>query len=165
MTLIEIMMSLAVMGILMMVGMPSFNSWLANTQIRTGADGILNGIQLARGEAVRRNTNVTFTLGTNTGWTVTELKTNSVVQVRPEAEGSRDARVTVTPTAATTITFSGYGRVTSNADASLPITQIDITSATLTGSDARNLRIVLGSGGNVRMCDPAVASGDPRACS
>ena len=32
------------------------------------------------------------------------------------------------------------------------------------GGDARPLRILLGGGGSVRMCDPAVAAGDTRAC-
>jgi type IV fimbrial biogenesis protein FimT len=165
MTLIEIMMAVVIMGIVMMLGMPSFNTWIANTQVRTGAEGILNGLQLARGEAVRRNANVTLTLGTNTGWTVTELKNNTVVQTRSEDDGSKDARVTVTPAGATTVTFSGYGRVTTNADASSAMTQIDVTSAKLSAADTRALRIVVSTGGNVRMCDPALATGNPQACS
>ena len=164
MTLIEIMITLAIAGILMMIGMPSFNTWLANSQVRTGAEGINNGLQLARGESVKRNGNVTFVLGNRTGWTVTVVSTGEVVQTRPEDEGSKDATVAVTPAGATTVTFNGYGRVTSNADASAAITQIDVGSATLAASATRILRIVLGSGGNVRMCDPQLAAGDPRAC-
>lgn len=164
MTLIEIMITLAIMGILLMIGMPSFNTWIANTQVRTGAEGITNGLQLARAEAVRRNSNVSFVLGTNTGWTVTALNSGEVVQTRSEEDGSKNATVTVTPVGATTLTFNGYGRVTTNADASATITQIDVGSSTLSAAETRALRITLGSGGSVRMCDPALASGDPRAC-
>lgn len=164
MTLIEIMITLAIMGILLMIGMPSFNTWLANTQVRTGAEGLTNGLQLARAEAVRRNGNVTFVLGTQTGWTVSVASSGEVVQSRSEEDGSKNATVTVTPLGATTLTFNGYGRVTTNADASPAITQIDVGSSTLAASETRALRITLGSGGNVRMCDPALAAGDPRAC-
>jgi type IV fimbrial biogenesis protein FimT len=164
MTLIEIMITLAIMGILMMIGMPSFNTWLANTQVRTGAEGLTNGLQLARAEAVRRNGNISFVLGTNTGWTVSVVSSGEVIQSRSEDDGSKNATVTVTPAGATTLTFNGYGRVTTNADASASITRIDVGSSTLPASETRALRITLGSGGNVRMCDPALASGDPRAC-
>lgn len=164
MTLIEVMITLAITGILLMIGMPSFNTWIANTQVRTGAEGLTNGLQLARAEAVRRNSNVTFVLGTNTGWTVTATNTGEVVQTRSDQDGSKNATVTVTPAGATTVTFNGYGRVTTNTDASATITQIDVGSSTLSAANTRGLRITLGSGGGVRMCDPALAAGDPRAC-
>jgi type IV fimbrial biogenesis protein FimT len=164
MTLIEIMITLAIMGILLMIGMPSFNTWIANTQVRTGAEGLTNGLQLARAEAVRRNGNIAFTLGTNTGWTVSVVSTGEVVQTRSEDDGSKQATVTITPVGATMLTFNGYGRVTTNADSSPAITQINVGSSTLAAAETRALRITLGSGGNVRMCDPALGAGDPRAC-
>jgi type IV fimbrial biogenesis protein FimT len=164
MTLIEIMITLAIMGILLMIGMPSFNTWLANTQVRTGAEGLTNGLQLARAEGVRRNANITFVLGTNTGWTVSVVNTGEVVQSRSADDGSTNATLAVTPAGATTVTFNGYGRVTTNADSSATITQLDIGSSTLSAANTRGLRITLNTGGTVRMCDPALAAGDPRAC-
>ena len=62
--------------------------------------------------------------------------------------------------AATTVTFNGYGQVANV----LPISCIRIGSAA--DSSARALNIAISSGGQVRMCDPAVTdSNDPRKCT
>ena len=60
--LIEVMISLAVLGVLISLGAPGFVEWLQNQQIRAAAEATLNGLQVARGEAVRRNTPVRFQL-------------------------------------------------------------------------------------------------------
>lgn len=165
-TLIELMIGIAIVGILIMVGLPTFGIWIQNLQVRTGAEGVLNGLQVARTEAVRRNVNVQFTLAAlpQTGWTVTIPGTGEIIQNRSGQEGSANAIVTVTPGGASTVTFNGLGRVVGNADATASITQLDVDSSTLSAADSRELRIVVGGGGNIRMCEPMVAAGDPRAC-
>ena len=61
-TLIELMIGVVIMGILLMLAAPSYQSYIRNTKIRASAESILNGLQLARGEAVRRNAAVRFQL-------------------------------------------------------------------------------------------------------
>src|SRR5260221_13335306 len=61
-TIIEVMITLAVIGVLLGLGAPGFIEWLQNQQIRAAAEATLNGLQVARGEAVRRNTPVRFQL-------------------------------------------------------------------------------------------------------
>jgi len=61
-TLIELLIGLAVLGILLMIGVPEFRLWIANIQVRNAAESIQNGMKLARMEALRRNTPVTFSL-------------------------------------------------------------------------------------------------------
>ncbi len=61
-TIVEIMISLVVLGVLIGLGAPGFAEWLQNQQIRAAAEATLNGLQVARGEAVRRNTPVRFQL-------------------------------------------------------------------------------------------------------
>lgn len=63
-TLIELLVGLTIVGILFMMGVPSFKSWIQNTQIHTATEIIQNGLELARAEAVRRNTPVRFQLTT-----------------------------------------------------------------------------------------------------
>jgi type IV fimbrial biogenesis protein FimT len=63
------------------------------------------------------------------------------------------------------VVFTGLGRVIGV----LPITQIDITNpsggACQPAGPMRCLRITIASGGNMRMCDPAVIDAtDPRFC-
>ena len=177
-TLIEIGISLMIVGILLALGLPSFVTWISNTQIRSGAEGMLNGIQLARGEAVRRNLNTQFVLTEagatppTTGWNVQVVNSagvvTEVVQSRSKNEGSPNAQIVLTPGSATMLTFNGLGRVVANADLSAPITQIDVINpgggtCEVDGGSMRCLQIRVGTGG-VRMCDPKVAAGDPRAC-
>ncbi len=59
-TIVEVMISLVVIGVLLALGAPGFIEWLQNQQIRAAAEATLNGLQVARGEAVRRNTPVRF---------------------------------------------------------------------------------------------------------
>ena len=175
-TIIEIGISLVVLGILLAVGLPSFVTWIANTQIRTGAEGVLNGIQLARAEAVRRNMTTQFVLTeaalvpVTTGWTVRVVGSGEVVQSRSANEGSPNAQVVIEPATGTTLTFNGMGRVVANPDLTPAVTQLDIVNpqggtCVSAGGVMRCLSIRIGSGGNVRMCDSAVAAGvDARAC-
>lgn len=61
-SLIELMVGLVVFAILLSTGIPAFNKWVQGSQIRTEAESIQNGLQLARAEAVRRNVAVRFQL-------------------------------------------------------------------------------------------------------
>ena len=59
-TLVEILITLAVVSLLLMLGLPSMNTWLQNTQLRTAAESIQAGLQFARAESLRRNVPVRF---------------------------------------------------------------------------------------------------------
>jgi len=61
-TLIELLIVLAVTALLLFVGLPGMITWIQNMQIRTSAEGLQAGLQLARAEALRRNTLVRFQL-------------------------------------------------------------------------------------------------------
>lgn len=166
-TLIELMIGLVILGILLMAALPSYTAWLQNTQIRTAAESVLNGIQLARSEAVRRNANVQLVFGAGSSWTVSVPGTGVQIQARTSGEGSRNVTVARTPAAATAVTFNSLGRIVANADASASITQVDldVPPSILAASASRELRIVVSAGGNVRMCDPNVTiATDPRFC-
>jgi type IV fimbrial biogenesis protein FimT len=65
-SLVELIITLAILGILIALGASSFRAWIVNMKIRSTAESIQNGLQLARGEAVRRNTTVMFQLTTST---------------------------------------------------------------------------------------------------
>ena len=47
-TLPELLIGIAILGILASVGLPSFQSWMVDTKIRTAAESIQNGLQRAR---------------------------------------------------------------------------------------------------------------------
>jgi type IV fimbrial biogenesis protein FimT len=167
-SMIEVMVAITIVAILLGVAMPSFQSMLLGIQVKTAAEALNNGLQLAKGEAVRRNANVTFTLGTGTAWTVgcatPILDTNAdgvdecpaVIQRRANEINSGNVTLAVAPAGATSVTFSGLGRaLTTN-----PITSLNVGA---TGTN-RTLRILI-SGGSIRMCDPNIVStGNARKC-
>ncbi|MGY3930041.1 GspH/FimT family pseudopilin [Aeromonas encheleia] len=57
-TLIELMVTIALLSILLTLGVPSFNSLIRNMSLTTQANQFVASVQLARSEAVRRNRNV-----------------------------------------------------------------------------------------------------------
>jgi len=187
-TLVEVMIGLVIVALLFALGTPAFFSWLQNSQIRTSAEAIQNGLHLARGEAVRRNTSVRFQLtsavtascGLSTAganWVVSldnpagacnsapsDTVAPRIIQIRSAAEGSANA---VVAAGQATITFNGLGRVTP-----VPAGDIDIDISNPTGGACatagvdgmRCLRIRVSTGGQIRMCNPILASTDPQGC-
>ena len=168
-TLIEIMISLTVLGILLMVALPSFGTWLQNQQLRAASEATLNGLQVARAAAIQRNLLVQFQSSPpGTGWRVTEAGTANLVQSRSPDEGSPNAVLEVTPAVATTVTFAPLGNVVANIDATATVTQFDVSNpaggSCQPGGPMRCLRVTISGGGSLRMCDPIVGVTDPRAC-
>ncbi len=171
-TLIEVMISLAVLGIVVMLALPSFSDWIQNSQIRVAAEAGLNGLQTARSEAIRRNLPVQLAFGPNTGWTVSEVSGGALTAItsRTHEEGSRNVVVESLPAAGlTTVTFTALGSIAANADASATPTGFDFTNPAGgtcqgLGGPMRCLRVTISGGGTVKMCDPQVSSPDPRGC-
>ncbi len=171
-SMIESLLTVVVLSILVATALPSLGEWMANSRIRTVADGINAGLQYARVEAVRRNVPIEFRLAESTGVTfdVVDPATAAVLQQRRTGESldgptivGRDAG----GSAATRVTFNGLGQVVANAGglASLARVDIDLPTSILEAAKSRDLRILVGGGGRIRMCDPNVlATGDPRRC-
>ena len=164
-TLIELMVTLTVFGILTMLALPAFSTWLANTRIRTAAEAVSNGLHLARTEAVRRNANIQIELGaTGSTWTVSVVSSGEVLHARSVEEGTANTRVTVTPGASRIVTFDSLGRVTANTGGTAAITEVKVDTLLFADSEQRKLCVVIRPAGVARMCDPAVPATDTRRC-
>jgi type IV fimbrial biogenesis protein FimT len=191
-TIIELMIALTVMALLIFLGLPSMSVWLNNTQIRTAGETLLSGINLARSEALRNNTVVRFQMtstldsacalsNNGTNWVVSLTDPSGLCDVAPSnttapqiiqkkagSEGAQRATITAD---ATTVYFNGLGRLASPGGLA-SITQIDIANPAgvcqhvdATNGTMRCLRITISTGGQVKMCDPAVTDAtDPRKC-
>ena len=61
-SLVEMIIVIGIIGLLMALAAPSYRAWTQNTKIRGTTEAILNGIQLTRAEAVRRNATLRFQL-------------------------------------------------------------------------------------------------------
>jgi len=61
-TLVELVVTMAVLSLLAFAVMPSVADWIRSTRVRNAAEAVQNGLQKARTEALRQNKNVTFWL-------------------------------------------------------------------------------------------------------
>lgn len=190
-TLIELMVGLAIFAFLLMIGAPSFATWIQNGQIRTSTEAIQNGIQTARAEAVRRNMPVRFQL-TDTLTSACALSTSGsnwvvsldsavgacdaapsadlaaptaprVIQVRAGSEGSANAVVAADQSS---IVFNGLGRVTPVPGGNININITNPSGGTCAAATGpmRCMRVVVSAAGQIRLCDPRFASTDAQGC-
>ncbi len=102
----------------------------------------------------------------NDAFAVTDTTNNPgprIIQRRAQAEGSRNATVAADQAA---ITFNAMGRVVPAPAAAISINISNPTGGTCAaeGGTMRCLRVAVSPGGQVRMCDPSLASSDPRGC-
>lgn len=109
-SLIELVIVLAIMGILMALGLPAYNEIIRNSAIRSAAEGTLTGLQLAKVEALKRNLMIRFTLvdsldatcdlhALNTpGTAYWIVSRNSALAA---CDATADPSISITPTAAT----------------------------------------------------------------
>lgn len=65
-SLVELMVAMVIMGVLLAVGASGFTTWIGNMRVRSAAEAIQSGLQLARTEAVRRNDLIRFQLTSST---------------------------------------------------------------------------------------------------
>lgn len=167
-TLIEMMIGLVILAILVGMALPSFMIWMQNTQIRTAAEALFNGLQITKAEAVRRNELITFTL-TGFDWTITDAA-GVAIESRNATEGSANAVITVQ--GAMPLTFNGLGRPSGAALAAVANNDVTIVSVSNptggacqgSGGTMRCLQVHVTLGGQVRMCDPALPTTNPQAC-
>lgn len=179
--LIEVMVALTVLGILISLGLPGFTEWLESQRIRVSAEAVVNGMQVARAEAIRRNLPVKLVLDPpTTGWTACEstvlpcdttTASSDLVQSKSAQEASGNTIVKPGPDGATTVTFSPLGSVVNNFDTTVKLTQVEVTPTdpnrcSAAGGSMRCLRVVVTPGGSIRMCDPTptIVAPDPRVC-
>lgn len=189
-SLIEIAITLVILALLIALGVPSFQTWLLNTQIRNSAEGMSAGLQRARSEAVRRNQSVQFTLvslanssvldntcaasAAGSSWVISQDEPSGkcaenssdvtaprIVDKRAAGDGSRSAIV-----AGLDATGNAASSVVFNGfgrvNGAAPLAQVNVTSSV---NGTRSLRIQISNGGSIRLCDPVVTDpSDPRKC-
>jgi type IV fimbrial biogenesis protein FimT len=71
-TLIELVITIAVLAVLMAIALPSYNAWQRNAQVRSDARQVMGVLKQARMEAVSRNTVVSVTFANDGSWIVAE---------------------------------------------------------------------------------------------
>jgi type IV fimbrial biogenesis protein FimT len=168
-TLIELMITIAIGAILIVIGVPTMRGVIENGRIRAAGESWKYGLALARTEAIRRNTQVEFVSDAD-GWQVLTVADGTVLHQAAGNEGAADLEFTIVDAGgadADRVTFNSLGRIVdpNPSDGSEPIAQVDLGSTNVPGvAGYHPLRLQVTAGGMTRLCDPAVASTDPRAC-
>lgn len=181
-TLVEIMVGVAVAALLFATGATNLANWIKNTQIRSTAEAIQSGIQLARAEAIRRNTLVRFQLTSSVdnscvlsttvaNWVVNMgadddpsgqcLSDTSIIQKRSASEGSTGV---VLAADQSTIIFNGLGQKTTTGNINIDVTNPSGGACAANSGPMTCLRVMVTAGGQVRTCNPHLPSGTPQGC-
>lgn len=190
-SLVELLITLAIVGVLLALGVPSFTVAIANSRIKTTAEAIQNGLQLARAEAVKRNAPIRFQLTsdmssgcvlstTASNWFVSyddpaglcdraffdeslSADLNPAPRIIQRRSEAEGSRATVVLAGQAVITFNGLGRVTDAATNPVVIA-VSPTAAVGNCASQRCLNVTVSAGGQIRMCDPLLANPDPQSC-
>ncbi len=157
-TLIELMISVAVLGVGLALAAPNLSTVIANYRLHSAAEGVINGLNYARAEAVRRNSPVSFTLDAGgSGWTVAQVAPATTLLSRANGESARVTAASTSASLAVVFTPTGFVDTTG-----VRLSQLNVSSP-VAGTETR--RIDIFGGGLIRLCDPTVTrAGDPRRC-
>ncbi|MDR3056312.1 MAG: GspH/FimT family pseudopilin [Zoogloeaceae bacterium] len=114
-TIIELMVTIAIMAILTTIAVPSFRDMIMKNRVSAAASELVAAISLARTEAATRGTDVTLTAASvggvvswANGWKIEE--TGATITTIREHEPIPSVTATATP-AVTTLTFNRLGGV------------------------------------------------------
>ena len=183
-SLIELSITITIIAILIMLGMPSFAEYMSNARLSAVAQSFFSGLNIARSEAIRRNGRVEFAMtntplgpGIENSLAPDVTGKNWVVRSRPNALAAYDSppidsktalegggttpRVTINSTTPI-VTFDGIG----NATSGVATISIDNPTAGMCApaGPVRCWNVLVGAGGHVHLCDRAAPQGDTRAC-
>jgi type IV fimbrial biogenesis protein FimT len=183
MSLVEVLVAIGIIALVIGLGAPTALTWIQNLQIRNAGEAILNGLQTARLEALRRNTTVAFevTDPNSTAWHVCVFDLTTLACAVPDIAtgdpgGQANARVGVQTqftnfnepldagsNVPSLVAFDPFGRVSPQSPTN--IARLDVRNPTLTQNDERRMSIAISVAGQVRMCDPQLSkSVNPQGC-
>ena len=165
-TLVELMIGIAIIAILLMLALPTYRDFRANTQVRNAADTIMHGVRLAQVEGIRLNQNVTLEIDPAVGW---QIRDAGGVTIGNETFNDPTGQLVITPqpVGAVKLTYSPLGQYigpNNPDDGSTAVTSIQVTTTAI--SAPNSLRVTTDPvWGGARVCEPKfVYPADPAGC-
>jgi len=157
MTLVELMIALAIAGIVCALGAPTLGAWLAEHQLQDRADALVHALDLARSEAIRRGNRVDVCPGDGAceagamawegGWVVVPDDTRATAMDILARERSAPAGITIhgnRPVADyVSYTSAGHARRFDGA--------LQMGTFTLCRSGQRARKVILANSGRARI--------------
>lgn len=142
MTLIELMVTIAIGGILLTVGAPMLSDYIANSRLRAAGEALLSEALYAQQEAIKRN-GVVRLLVSGSSLQVSDQSTTPATPLRTQQLPDGIAA------AAVTLNFGSFGRPATFGDTYT----VDLSATGITCS--KNYRcpsLRVDAGGGVRLC-------------
>ena len=137
-TLVEMLITLSVIGVLLAIAAPSLRQMMLNHGIRTASFDLFSSLEYARSEAIKRNALVSVKPDStwSTGWKVVDSSNNLL----RSWTATSTVTVSTTPSSIAAITFGKDGHVTTPS--AVPKLQLDPTT-TMNGVDSRCISLDL----------------------
>lgn len=172
-SLIELATVVTLLAVMLSIALPAVTDWIATQRVRAAAEGMVNGLQLARAEAIRSNTLINLEIGAGgISWeiyvtpppnTARDVGLQPTVQ-RRGAESSSNITITAYTDTATPIglpaivTFNGLGRMTAPDKGAFSINY----ASSVSGVRAMCATVMSNT---PKLCDPQLTDvNDPRSC-
>lgn len=147
-TLIELMVTVAIGGIILAVGFPSFAGFIKNSRLTTQTNDVLTSLHVARNEAVNRGHNIrilTISGGTDwaNGWQIRlDVDDDGNIDAEDTVLRSYDAIENATLVGdVSSVTFEPTGYLDQDFNAT-PVA-ITLTASKCTGNDIRVINVQL----------------------
>lgn len=131
-TMIELMVTVLILGILTSVALPSFKEFIANQRIKSSSFDLMSTLNQARSEAIKRNGQVTIAPINNDwaqGWTVSTNVPTATTLIQKSALTGLAVTCVPGPSCSSVI-YNGNGR--SNASQSIQVSSTAIPSPKVT---------------------------------
>jgi prepilin-type N-terminal cleavage/methylation domain-containing protein len=152
-TLMELMVTVAILAILVALAMPSFNAFVAKGRLSGAAEALAQDLQLAKSEALRRNADVTISYGSVVAAAACNCTAANSCALR-RVDNTDYAGVTMAAP-----TFAGNATTFTARPGPVVAGQVELTHP-----NAGTLRVSLGATGQVRVCSTAGGLGHLPAC-
>lgn len=163
-SLVEMMVTIAVFGVLIAAAAPSVSTMILDAQTRTVAESLQNALRLAQAEAVKRSRQVEFFLtnatpamgaapsATGKNWGVQELSLTNLATpvelIQADSFAGSSGNVALAASSGT-VRFNSIGRVTN------PAATVTFNLSNPSASGTRSYRVLVTLSGAIRMCDPS----------
>lgn len=162
-TLIELMISIAIMAILITLTLPSFSVWMLNMKVRNLVENISMGIKDTRALAIKSGKSKSFELSEDGSWrvfpSIYSVGENPILSGKNGNIGDKIV-ISVEPSESKIIKFNSYGSILSYDNANTQernnyqagaIKQINIDLKTQING-VIPFKIIIGDGGGVIVC-------------
>jgi type IV fimbrial biogenesis protein FimT len=138
-TMIELLITIAIIGILTAVALPSFREFIINQRIKTASFDLVSALTFTRSEAIKSNRQISllpkapFTLAYEEGW---EVREDNSLPLRKDQSGYPALTITCAGTLCQAVIYTPDGRIVNNQSGTF-----EITSSTISNPNKRCISV------------------------